>query len=80
MAATQTVTVQYPPEAALESGPPSPPTLHTPSGAVTPSGVATPAAPPRTFAVDQFHGLTRTRRVLILGLIMFSNLVQVSRP
>ncbi|SPO06328.1 related to aminotriazole resistance protein [Cephalotrichum gorgonifer] len=46
------------------------------SGLATPSGLVTPMNEARTFAVDQFHGLTRSRRVLIMGLVIMVNLVQ----
>ena len=75
--ATQTATVEMPPVAALESGPPSPLPAPTPSGLATPPGIVTPASV-RAFPIDQFHGLTRTRRILIMGLIMFANFIQVS--
>lgn len=82
MAPTETVTIaltELPPGDSLESGMPSPPggPLDSPSGLATPPGDITPGGPRREFTVDQFHGLTRTRRVLILGLIMSVNLVQV---
>jgi hypothetical protein len=66
------------------------PTPHEDSSSQTPS--AEPAGfaslqsvddaamvPAREFVVDQFHGLTRTKKASILGLIMSVNLVQV-RP